>query len=96
MTTSSWWATYASSADFKLSVLGRPFTRATILTPKLVWSGVNLYRLLSTTLALASRFRGMTIFVSSPAERSCMSRIPSSSRLFTSSAMRSWIARGLA
>ena len=67
-----------------------------MLTPKLVCSGVNLYRLFSTTLALASRLSGMTIFVSLPADRSWMSRMPSSSRLLTSSAMRSWMARGLA
>ena len=67
-----------------------------MLTPKLVCSGVSLNRLLRTTLALASLFRGMTILVSTPAERSCMSLMPSSSRLLTSSAMRSWIARGLA
>ena len=42
------------------SVRGTPSTSASMFTPKLVCSGVCLKRLLSTTLALASRLSSMT------------------------------------
>ena len=40
--TSIWWAMYASSAALRLSVRGMPSTSATVLTAKLVCSGVRL------------------------------------------------------
>ena len=72
-----------------------PSTRATMLTPKLVCRGVILYRLFRTTLALASRFRSMTMLVFCLADESLRSRIPSSSLALTRSLIRPRIDEGL-
>ena len=64
---------------------GTPPTRATMLTPKLVCSGVDFQRLLSTTSGFASRFSVITKRVSSPDDSSLTSAMPSSSRALTSS-----------
>ena len=59
-----------------------------MFTPKLVCSDVSLNRLLSTTLAFASRLSVTTSSVLPPAEPSFTSLIPSSSPESTSSWMR--------
>ena len=74
---------------------GTPSTSATVLMAKLVCSCVSLNRLLSTTLALASRFSVMTSSVLPPDDASLTSAMPSRSPPSTSSWMRPAMAEQL-
>ena len=64
---------------------GTPSTSASMLTPKLVCSGVCLYRLFNTTLALASRLSSMIRLGCWFAEALRIPLIPSRSPARTSS-----------
>ena len=61
----------------RFSTRGRPPTIASMMMPKLVWSGVCLYRLLSTTSGISPRFSSMTMRMPSRSDSSRRSEMPS-------------------
>ncbi|MPN50111.1 hypothetical protein SDC9_197737 [bioreactor metagenome] len=77
-TTTSWrCSTNSSIIRFRLSNSGRPFTNAMLFTLKDDCIAVNLYSLLRTTLALASRLTSTTIRIPWRSDSSFTFDIPS-------------------
>ena len=77
ITTSCLCSTKYLIISLRFNVLGRPWTNATLFTPKEVCKAVILYSLFSTTLALASRFTSITIRIPSRSDSSFAFEIPS-------------------
>ena len=75
--------------SFKLSTLGVPSTRASIMRPSDICRFVCLYKRFKTTWALASFFISMTMRMPSRSDSSRMSDMPSTRLSFTRSAMDS-------
>ena len=92
-TTTSWRkSTKTAIISLRVSVLGRPFTSATLLIEKLLCRAVYLKRVLSTTLALASFLSRNSMRIPLRLERSLMSEMPSIFLSRTISPMRDCIS----
>ena len=95
-TTSIWCATYSRMNWARFSVRGTPSTSASMLAPNVSCNWVCLYRLLSTTLATASRLStSISRMPVRPLDSSRMSAMPVSLPSLTSSATRSARLSGL-
>ncbi len=89
VTISRLWRTNASIICFRLSTLGSPSTRATMLMPTTDCNWVCAYKLFSTTSPTSPRRSSITTRRPSLSDSSRSSVMPSSFFSFTNSAMRS-------
>ena len=74
--------------SFKFNKRGLPPTSAMLFTPKEVWRAVCFNNVFSTTLAMASFFKSITIRIPLRSDSSLILEIPSIFFSFTRSAMR--------